>query len=252
VLPVPHRHWSTGPASVRHYVLTRSAYSPDLPLEFNRYRLDLLRGITAASLRSQTHRDVTWLVLVDPADPLLREREDALCESGLPFMTAPAGDIVRSDRQDRPWGPWDDYLDFSDATLTTRIDDDDAFAPWALATFAEQGDRWTKRKRRRIFVLPVGYRVSDGRANLRHDKVNQFTTLYAPRGDRCSIMDMNHTGQRRLAQLFMLSQRPAWLWLRHAGARSHMSKASNFEREAMQPISDEVRSLFAVDWSLIG
>jgi hypothetical protein len=239
---------------VRHYLLTRSAYGPDVPIEVNRYRLELTRGITSRSLASQTYQDVTWLVLTDPADPLKEERERVLWESGLPFLTADAGSIERTNRYDRPQGPWHAHLDFSDATLTTRIDDDDAFAPWALSAFRDHAERYLgmrRRRNRRIFTLPIGYRVSSGKANLRRDRVNQFTTMYAPRGDRCCIMDRNHTGQNRLAHLIDISHAPGWLWLRHDGARSAESRASNRDKHLMEPISEAVRDCFDVDWGLI-
>ncbi len=239
---------------MRHYLLTRSAYGPDVPIELNRYRLDLMRGITVRSLAAQTFKDVTWLVLTDPLDPLIEEREDALWESGLPFITAPAGDMERTDRRDKPWGPWKDHIDWSDATLTTRIDDDDAFAPWVLATFNHTALQWVaerRGRRRRIFVLPRGYRVSGGKINERRDRVNQFTSLYAPHRDHCCVMDMNHTGQHRLARMIEISAEPGWLWLRHQGARSSMSRASNLQKELMKPIPDAIRARFDVDWDLI-
>ncbi len=241
---------------MRHYLLTRSAYGPDVPLELNRYRLDLLRGVTSRSLASQTFRDVTWLVLTDPADPLKEERERVLWSSGLPFLTADAGNTERTDRRDRPWGPWHDHIDWSDATLTTRIDDDDAFAPWALSAFHDHAQRWIEggrrySRRRRIMTLPVGFRVSSGKVNPRIDRVNQFTSLYAPRGDRVCIMDMNHTNQRRLAVIIEISKAPGWLWLRHDGARSAQSRASQRDKEQMQPISAAIKECFDVDWNLI-
>ncbi len=238
---------------MRHYLLTRSAYGPDVSLELNRYRLGLLRGVTSRSLASQTFRDVTWLVLIDPADPLLQEREDVLWASGLPFLTAPAGKIERQDRRDRPWGPWSDHIDWSDATLTTRIDDDDAFAPWALAKFHGHAAKWAegRRARRTIFSLPLGLRVSAGRVSVRRDGLNQFTSLYAPRGDRVCIMDMNHTNQRRLAMIIEISKAPGWLWLRHDGARSAQSRASLRDKHLMEEISPAIRECFSVDWELI-
>jgi hypothetical protein len=238
---------------VRHYLLTRSAYGPDVPIEVNRYRLELTRGITARSLASQTYQDVTWLVLTDPADPLKEERESVLWESGLPFLTADAGQIERTARTDRPWGPWRDHIDWSEPTLTTRIDDDDAFAPWALSAFRDHAERYVLRHRRirRIFTLPVGFRVSSGKVNARRDRANQFTTMYAPRGDRTCVMDMNHTGQRRLAHMVDISTAPGWLWLRHDGARSKDSRASRLDKDLMEDISPEVRECFDVDWELI-
>jgi Putative rhamnosyl transferase len=240
---------------VRHYILTRSAYGPDVPIEVNRYRLDLLRGVTVPSLASQTSHDATWLVLVDEADPLKEEREAAYRDCGFPLLMASAGDMERNDRRDRPWTTsWRDNIDWSDATLTTRIDDDDAFAPWAIKAFRDYADRWSTSRhgrQRRVFVMPLGYRVSGGKVDFRRDRANQFTSLYAPSGDRCCIMDMNHTSQRRLAQLVEISREPGWLWLRHGLARSALSRASNIDKDGMQPIGDDVRGRFNVDWNLI-
>jgi hypothetical protein len=107
---------------MRHYLLTRSAYAPDVPLEVNRKRLALTRGVLARSLAAQTFRDVTWVVMVDEADPLYDERVDALRSAGLPLILAHPGDIVRNDVHDLPWGPWAQNLDWSGPVLTTRID----------------------------------------------------------------------------------------------------------------------------------
>ncbi len=241
---------------MKHYLLSRSAYGPEVSLEFNRYRLGLTAGITVPSLAAQTRHDVTWLVLVDPADPLIEERTEVLKRSGLDVLVEPAKDIKREARFDEPWGPWHDYLDWSDALLTSRIDDDDAYAPWVLDTFRESAERYTASRRargaRRIFVLPVGYRVADGRVNLRHDRVNQFSTMYAPRGDKACIMDMNHSAVRRLARVIILSRKPSWLWFRHDGARSAGSNASTRNRETMVAPSDEVRRTFPIDWAKVG
>ena len=87
---------------MRQYLLTRSAYSRSLPIDRNRARLALLQGVTARSLAAQTQRDVTWLVLLDPTDPLLEPRKEAIRSAGLPVLFAPAGLLIRTSRHDNP------------------------------------------------------------------------------------------------------------------------------------------------------
>lgn len=239
---------------MRHYLLTRSAYGPDVPLEVNRRRLELLRGITVRSLAAQTERRLTWLVLIDPKDPLLAERTAVLESAGYPLVLAPATDLIRDHYYDRPQTrTWRQTIERDGPTLTSRIDDDDAYAPFALADLHRRGEILAARgtAARRAFVLAVGYRVAAGRYNLRNDRVSQFIGLYSPAGDRACVMDINHTSMRVLARVHLITDRPAWLWLRHPLARSATSKASHFEEERMVPITPALRSEFDIDWSLL-
>ncbi len=238
---------------MRHYLLTRSAYAPSVPLEVNRYRLAITRGVTARSMAAQTSRDWTWLVLIDLADPLLPERMAAFVSSGVEVEFAPAGDIVRDDAHDKPWGPWADHLDWSDATLTTRIDDDDAFAPWVMETYRTKAEEWShyvrrgKRGKRIVLALPYGWRFVDGKVNGRHDPTSQFASLYAPLGDRATVMDINHTSVRRLARMIVASNHRGWLWVRHDATRSPNSRASR----SLQPMVAPPIEAFPIDWSAL-
>lgn len=238
---------------MRHYLLTRSAYAPTVPIALNRKRLALTRGVTARSLAAQTLRDVTWVVMVDDKDPLYAERVEVLRSAGLPLILAPPGNIVRDAVHDVPWGPWSENLERDGPTLTTRIDDDDAFAPWVFETVRRKAEEWTRRqpRRRLVLILPCGWRVASGRINERHDRVSQFSTLYAPRNDQGTVMDMNHTRVRKLGRLGVVSVQPGWLWLRHEATRSRNSRASMNDRDHMVHIPDQVRRQFPVDWDLI-
>jgi len=238
---------------MRHYLLTRSAYAPDVPIALNRKRLALTRGVTAPSLAAQTRHDVTWVVMVDEADPLYEERVAVLRSAGLPLILAPPGNTVRRDVHDMPWGPWADNLEHDEPTLTTRIDDDDAFAPWVFDVVRQKAEEWMRRqpRRRLVLILPLGWRVASGRINERHDRVSQFSTLYAPRGDRGTVMDINHTRVRKLGKLQAASTQPGWLWLRHEETRSNNSRASMSDRDHMIRVPDQVRRQFPVDWDLI-
>ena len=83
-------------------VLTRSAYGPAWDLEANRRRLDFARGITIASMAAQTHRDWTWLVAVDKADPLKTERKEAFRSAGVPVRFVEVSSATDS-RDDAAW-----------------------------------------------------------------------------------------------------------------------------------------------------
>lgn len=235
---------------MRHYLLTRSAYAPTIDLERNRARLRITRGVTARSMSAQTTIDWTWLVLIDLDDPLLPERMAAFLSSGVEVIFAPAGDIVRDDPHDKPWGPWADHIDWSDATLTTRIDDDDAFAPWVMETYRTRAEEWAQLVRRRrpiVLALPYGWRFVNGKVNARHDPNSQFASLYAPLGHKATVMDINHTRVRRLARMIVASKQRGWLWVRHDGTRSPNSRASR----SVEPMVAPPLGAFAIDWSAL-
>jgi hypothetical protein len=238
---------------VRHYILTRSAYSPTMRLRDNQRRVELLARVTAASLRAQTTRNLTWLVLVDPADPLLAERRAAVESAGLPCIVAPAGRMERAGIHDRPYGPWSDHITWDGVTLTTRLDDDDALAPYALARVqrAAADERGSV-----VWTLPIGYRIV-GRHAFRIDwELAQFGTLQAPAGERRTIFDVSHQLAGNLAPLRPATRDPAWLWVRHRHTRSRL----NVGRQTMlngrtegraKYVTPELRAIFPVDWRLI-
>ena len=125
---------------MRHYVLTRSAFGPAWDLDANRRRLAVTRAVTAPLMAAQTARAWTWVVLLDERDPLLAERMAlyrASAPAFLPLVWRPEVEgnpsrIAAADYR-APWrsmlGPADDQV------LTTRLDDDDGFAPDALARY---------------------------------------------------------------------------------------------------------------------
>ena len=238
---------------MRHYILTRSAYAPSVPLDANRQRLELLRHVTAASLRAQTCRDMTWLVMVDAADPLLAERKAAIQSAGLPVIFAPPGRLERSSPHDRPYADWKRYIKWGDETLTTRLDDDDALAPWAMARVRQAAE---PRRRPIVWTLPVGWRTVGSEAWRISWPWAQFGTLHCPRGIRRTIYDVNHTGVERLAPLQPVSNTPAWLWVRHASTRSRINVGRQTIEEGRRewgpyPLDAKLRRAFPIDWSVI-
>lgn len=240
---------------MRHYILTRSAYAPSVPLDVNRQRLELLRDVTAASLRAQTCRGMTWLVMVDAADPLLAERKAAIASAGLPVVFAPPGRLERSSPHDRPYADWKRYIKWGDETLTTRLDDDDALAPWAMARVQAAASA-ERRRQPIVWTLPVGWRTVGSEAWRITWPWAQFGTLHMPRGRMRTIYEVNHVGVARLAPLMPVSNSPAWLWVRHASTRSSVNVGRQTMEEGRRetgpyPIDSRMRRAFPVDWDVI-
>lgn len=209
---------------MKHYVLTRAYRSPEYPLEANRRRIEITRRVTAASLAVQG-TEWTWIVYIDPSDPLLDERLDAFASAGAPVLTTN--------------GPLDGLIDWSGAVLTTRVDDDDAFSRDAFARLRAQ-----MRNRLEVLIFPVGHRVNAGQVmDIRHLR-NAWSSLYAPKGVQRHVRQQPHQRVRLLGPRRWLDARPAWLWVRHQDAETAF-------RQATRPITDDVRRRYAVDWEFL-
>lgn len=209
---------------MNHYVLTRAYRGPDYPIEANRRRVEITRRVTAASLAAQD-TDWTWIVYIDPADPLLSERLDAFRSAGAPVLPITA--------------LGEEPIDWSQPTLTTRIDDDDAFASTAFRRM-----RSVAGMQRTVLMFPAGHRVNAGKVMPIIHRRNAWSSLYAPAGDRTHIRMAVHMRPTSLAPVRFVDSDPAWLWVRHRDAETAF-------RRADQPITDEVRRLYAVDWDFI-
>lgn len=210
---------------MKHYLLTTAYRGPDYPLDANRRRIDLLRGITARSLAAQG-TDWTWIVWVNPADPLLEDRLNAFRSAGAPVIPI----------QDNP----EDAIDWSGPVLTTRIDDDDAFAPDAFVRLRLAVEGLTET---RVLMFPFGFRTYQGRYDyIRHLK-NAWASVYAV-GDQLHAKSVQHQRIRALAPVIDVDTRPAWLWVRHPDTNSGFHRAANY-------LTGRVRRTFPIDWSLI-
>ena len=210
---------------MKHYVTTVSHRGPDYPLDANRRRLALLKGITVPTLRAQG-TDWTWLVYVNPADPLLDERMDAFRSAGVPVI--PIIDPAAA-------------IDWSGPVLTTRIDDDDGFAPDAFARLHKVIPKLTERT---ALMFPCGFRVYRGRFDTVANARNAWVSIYAPKGDRAHVRMQQHRRIARLAPIRNVDTDPGWLWVRHQDTDSAI-------RHARRRITNELRSRFPVDWSLV-
>lgn len=237
---------------MRHYVLTRSAFGPAVPIAENRRRLELLRRVTVPSMAAQTNHDVLWVVLLDNDDPLGGERRAAFEVAGLPLVFGSAHGMIVRGQKDKPYGPWAQYVRTDQVLLTMRMDDDDAIAPFVLAMVREHAESVDPGSRF-VWTLPDGWRVAGSMAERAHWPIPMFSTLQVPAGARRTIFDANHLGARKLAPLRPIPSEPAWLWVRHQHTRSsHLGQWTFAEwRKQAVPIDDAIRSGFPVDWPYI-
>jgi len=230
-------------STVRHYVLTRSAYGPAWDIAANRRRLEITRAVTAKLMAQQTAKRWTWVVLLDERDPLLKERISLYRASAPAFIpllrTSGIDDPSRRASADyrAPWraqlGPADDQV------LMTRLDDDDGFAPTALLRYQLAA---RKDHRRQVLMFPMGVRLWDGRYSLVRHERNAMHTLVTPPGDELCVYDYGHTKVRETVRTFTVDKVPAWLWVRHRDTLSG-------HRQGDRPIVPFIRKLFPADWA---
>jgi hypothetical protein len=240
---------------MRHYILTRSAFGPGTPPAANRRRLALLEGVTVPSLRAQTNRDVTWIVLVDPRDVLVKARIAAIESAGLPCIIRPAGNMLRRGGADRPQTPrWAANIDWTDGPiLTTRLDDDDAFVPETLA-WIRLAAASVPPTSRIVWTLPAGWRVAGRLVERVTYPVPMFCTLQVPVDRKRQVInDVSHLSAAKLAPMHVATDEPAWLWVRHDLTRSHQNMRPGFSIGGlgMEEPTRELKARFPIDWDLV-
>lgn len=225
--------------------MTRSAYGPGWDEEANARRLEITRGVTVASMAAQTSKDWTWLVAIHRDDPLKAQRKAAFESAGVPvrFLTLTSKTTDRDEAASEAYGaPWGRLIGKrTDITAMTRLDDDDAFAPWAVARFQ---DFVRKPIRRTVLVLPIGVRVWGGRCTVVSHGSNAMQTLVTLPGDDLHVYGYGHRRARYVAKVRGIDVRPGWVWARHPDTISGW-------RNAEKPLTERIREDFPIDWSLL-
>jgi hypothetical protein len=130
-------------------------------------------------------------------------------------------------------------IDWSGPVLTTRIDDDDAFATDAFRRLRDKAGGTETR----VLMFPFGYRTYQGRYDYIHHSKNAWSSVYTTK-DRVHAKSVQHQRIRRLAPVVDIDDLPGWLWVRHPDTNSGIHRAR-------RTLRDSVRRLFPVDWSLI-
>lgn len=230
---------------MRHYVLTRSAYGPGWSLEANRRRLAVTVAVTVASMAAQSWREWEWIVALDVADPLQVQRKAAFESAGVPVRylyvsTEGEPSAAAVGLYSAPWpsllGPRDEQVSM------TRLDDDDALAPWVMARLAAVAPRMQVRT---AVVFPLGLRVWRGRYTLVRHTSNAMHTLITPAGDELVVYDYPHRKVRQWARVRQGDARVAWVWSRHPETISGW-------RVADRALTPALCDMFPIDWSVFG
>lgn len=252
-----------------HVLLTVSAYGPAVPVGVNRRRLNLFRGMAAASLRAQTVRDVEWIVLLDRDDPLRMERVRVAESAGLPCRfiyfdptlpeddQAETGPLIDPGKRARflNEGPVADswFRVFYRAgrlfnmalpdrpSLITRLDDDDAVTPDFLARIRAAATA----EERVAWIFPEGFLIwPDGYRPYRHG-TNMFVTHQNP-PEGVHPFAISHNRVQHHLQVRFVDEQPAWAWLRHDDNLSKMRV-----RGELLPLDEKIRAMFPIDWGLL-
>lgn len=243
---------------MRQYVLTRSAFDPDIwPSAANRQRLAVTRAVTAPLVAAQTARDFAWVVLLHPRDPYLEQRL-ALYGDAAPRFVPLVWDPAQRPRG--PGGrrrmaaadyraPWREALGERDEPLLmARIDDDDGFTPDALERVRRAALRLRKRT---VLMEPMGFWTYRGvYIASRHDH-NAMHTLYTPAHDEAVVYDYSHTRCRTFAPTVVVDMRPAWLWVRHGQTISGRALPRHFRAGRPTAIDATLRATFPIDWDAL-
>lgn len=234
---------------MRHFVLTRAAYGSAWSTEENERRLELMCAVTLPTLVAQTERRWEWVLLLDLADPLMDARAAAAEKVGVPVRflhwdSSGETEKPRSRSAAHAYrASWRAALGPGEGpTLTTRLDDDDGLAPDALKRVRAAAEAYADPDPV-VLELPVGYRVSEGCAELTRRERNAWITYRAPAGDSTLVYDFNH--RRHELPVLHVDQEPGWLWLRHQDTLSgHKGRPAN-------PIDERLRDLFPIDWAKV-
>lgn len=230
---------------MRRFLLTRSAYGSAWTPEANGRRLAMSRAVTVPSILGQSDRDFDWIVLLHPGDPFLEERQAVFAAAGASFIfLAPEvdGDAATVAWQGYRAG-WSQAIGHRRRPVAmTRLDDDDALAPWAMARLRVAGDRV---RRRTALVIPHGLRVWQGRYTVVRHLSNAMQTLVTQAGDEMTVYDYKHRDVRQVADVTLVDPRIGWLWSRHEDTISGW-------RSGERALSPAFREMFPIDWSVFG
>lgn len=244
---------------MKHYVLTRSAFGPEWSLEANRRRLAITRAVTARLMSRQTFRDWTWLVLFDPRDPLLAERQATFAAAAprfVPILWTPPEQMGYA-----PWDPnpkrvvsqfeliaasayhaaWREHMPTDEPILQTRLDDDDGFQLDGLARYQRAAPHLRGRT---ILMFPKGLRIYGSRFSVIDHRRNAMQTLFTPPGDELCVYDYGHTHCARVAPVVMVDKILAWVWVRHRDTISVWRRTDS-------ALTRGVRKMFPIDWATV-
>lgn len=231
---------------MKHLVITLSMYGPEVDVDWNARRVDLVEANSAPSIAAQTTRDFEWMVCLHPDDPLLDRRIKAFSEGAdCRFVyydpegekrndpvegrvnARASGALVENWRQvsyrvDRLILPV--IREHDQPLLLTRFDDDDAFAVDAFARIQSVLQPEAKPV---LWMQPQGFVIWATHPieiqPFRHP-ANGFSSIQAPPGSRIHPFSYGHNRVVDHLPMRIVDEEPAWVMFRHEDNMSLLSR----------------------------
>lgn len=233
---------------MNHFVLVRSAYSPELWPEIeNKTRLLITEGVTVQSLSSQTCANWGLVVLVDAEDQFLERRKDI-------FRAVNEGAVFIEQRSVVGGRASTAYRSYKDTDwlgavgmqhqpcITTRLDDDDALGP---KTLAEVQEAVKGIEESTAIIHPRGIRVWEGKYDTCYNDKNAMHSFFATEDDTRCVYSYDKIDVRGKLPIADLKKSLGWLYLRHS-----LTLTAN--KRAGRPLEEGMMKQFDVDWQLVG
>ena len=236
---------------MRHILISLSMYGPEMPVEWNELRLEMIESTSAPSIRYQTTRDFEWLVTLHPDDPLLARRIAAFESGGVGcrFVYLDPASPTRLGEPEGRVNPglaastvenwWEvswriDQLlspvlsELHEPMLLTRFDDDDAFATDALQR-VEAAAAGNRDPNPVVWMLPQGLLVwytpptPTEIQPFRHP-LNGFSSFQVPPGSRIHPFSYGHNKVADHLPVRVVDEEIAWAEFRHHDNMSRFSR----------------------------
>lgn len=214
-------------SGIEHFVLTRfnikyksefDTDKNDLPTatdEWMEHRMRLFENVCLPSMKAQSNKDFTWLIFFDEnTKGAYKERIDSYTKE-LPNMEPVYMPHVKSDIELAT----EVNKRLPNATqrlLTTRIDNDDAFAYYALETIRNRAQEMSSDM---VLNLRFGISYYNGDVKVKSHKSNPFLSLFELKGVggefKSVFCGKTHNRMRDIAPVMQIDDRPYWLVLIH-------------------------------------
>jgi hypothetical protein len=174
-------------------------------------RMHLFRHVTVASIRSQRVQPDRWFVFFDVATPEATRREIAQLQREVPILAPVFCEGLGADvylTAVRSWLP-----SSTEWLISTRIDNDDALHPNALASVYESAEIGRKE-----FINPLrGLVVSGGKAFRKRDYSSPFISLSEPSHAFSTVWVGQHHKLRNFGSVRQIAAKDLWIQVVHGG-----------------------------------
>lgn len=163
------------------------------------HRFELFEKYCVPSVRAQSCKKFTWLVMIDKHTPT--EYRQTVAELGGTVLLTTTNWLEELQLFLKDKARW---------LITTRLDNDDAIAPWLIQ---QVQDNFTNQ-RFTFLDFPVGYRLKNGILHKHREACNPFLSL-VEEGSK-SVLSQTHgykLGQNN--DVLTISHLPSWIQVIH-------------------------------------